>query len=320
MDLLPLDRLPVLPAAVLRAHKAFQPTDPRFRAAARVRESIWRASRGLPIGSYTTAGGVTRKLGSRLNAFGAAAGANFVSQAVHRLAVRDYAYREPGAAIDQERLFANLLSSMPMAFNLAGPLKLDGVKADRFVKLIMPSISGRVISIWFEHSPGRGDPNFLNDGSAFDIFVAMRRKDGAKTFLAFEIKYAEGMSDAPATLRPQYDELSETSCLYQDHRDEALRRAPLQQLWREHMLAHSLVASGLYDAGVFVLVAPALNAEVQRAATLYQRHLADGPDRTRFINLSLGSFINDLRHAGAAEEAQALHERYLDFTPVHALA
>ena len=148
----------------------------------------------------------------------------------------------------------------------------------------------------------------------------MRRADGAKTFLAFEIKYAESMSDTPAKLRRRYDEFAQASELYRDHRAEALRRAPLQQLWREHMLAHSLVTSGLYDAGAFVLVAPALNTEVQRAATAYHQHLADRPDHTRFVNMTLGTFINNQRHAGAAEEAQALYDRYLDFTTVHALA
>jgi hypothetical protein len=359
LNLLPLDRLPLLPDHILRAHKALHRTDTRFRAAARLRQALWREARGLPLGSYTTPAGTTRKLGSRLSAYGAAAGGNFINQPVHRLAQRDYAYREPGAAIDEERLFGNLLSSMPLAFNLAGPMKLDGAKADAFVQTIAPDAAGRVSAIWFEHSPGRGDPTFLDDGSAFDIFIAMRRADGAKTFLAIEVKYAESMGEQPARLRPRYDQLSRDSALYRDPAAEALRRAPLQQLWREHLLAQTLLTTGLYDAGTFVLIAPKLNSDVQRAAATYAAHLAPTPStptaapsstqprtwkaNTRaarspgqaatttptnthltphaaFLNLTLEDAITALRTAGGAAEAQALHDRYVDFTPVHALA
>lgn len=320
MNLFPLDRLPLLPDHVLRAHKALHPTDSRFRAAARLRQALWREEKGLPLGAYTTATGNVRKLGSRLSALGAAAGGNFVTHEVHRLARRDYAYREPGAAIDEHRLFSNLLSSMPLAFNLAGPLKLDPAKADRFVKALAPEVAGRVSAIWFEHSPGRGDPTFLDDGTAFDIFIAMRRRDRAKTFIAIELKFSETAAERTATLRPRYDQVSQSSGLFIDPDAPALRRAPLQQLWREHMLAQSLVQTGLYDTGVFVQIAPKLNTDVQRTARLYQGQLAAASDQIPFLNVTLEAAVDYLRSAGAAIEAQALHERYLDFGPVHALA
>ena len=337
MNLLPLDRLPLLPDHTLKAHKAYHPHDTRFRAAARLKQTLWREAQGLPHGTYTTTAGSHRKLGSRLSAFGAAAGGNFINQATHRLAQRDYAYREPGAAIDAERLFGNLLSSMPLAFNLFGSLKLDGTKADRFVKAIAPDVAGRVSAIWFEHSPGRGDPTFLDDGSAFDVFFAMRRRGGAKTFLAVELKYSENMAETPAKLRPRYDDVSRTSRLFLDPDAPALRRAPLQQLWREHLLAQTLLTTGLYDAGAFILIAPTLNADVQRAATTYRTHLApdapnpDGPAndptttpathaRASFLNVTLENTVQHLRTAGAEAEAQAIHERYCDFGAVHALA
>ncbi len=325
MNLFPLDRLPLLPDHTLKAHKAYHPHDTRFRAAARLRQALWREAQGLPLGTYTTTKGTTRKLGSRLSAYGAAAGGNFINQPTHRLAQRDYAYREPGAAIDEQRLFGNLLSSMPLTFNLVGSLKLDGAKADRFVKALAPDVAGRVSAIWFEHSPGRGDPTFLDDGSAFDAFIAMRRRDGTKTFLAIEVKYSESMAENPAKLRPRYNHASAESGLFINPDADALRRAPLQQLWREHMLAQTLLTTGLYDAGSFILIAPSLNADAQRTAATYRTHLTAKagnatPGTASFLNVTLEDAVNHLRTAGAAAEAQAIHERYCDFGPVHALA
>ena len=152
----------------------------------------------------------------------------------------------------------------------------------------------------------------------------MRRRGGAKTFLAIEIKYAENMAETPARERARYDECSRSSGLFLDPDAPALRRAPLQQFWREHLLAQTLIDTGLYDAGAFILIAPKLNADVQRAAATYQTHLAptaaNDTRKAGFLNVTLEQAIDALRHAGAAEQAQALYDRYLDFGEVHALA
>jgi hypothetical protein len=319
LDLIPTDRLPLLRDAMLRARKVLEPRDTRFRAAARLRQAIYRESQKLPVGSYTTSGGRRRKLGSRLNAEAAANGANFINRDVHRLTRREYAYREPGAAMDEERLFGNLLSSMPLTFNLFAPLKLDQGKAERFVHALCPDLAGKVTHIAFEHSPGRGDPAFTEDGTAFDAFISMRKPDGSRSFLAFEIKFAESMAENPARHRPRYDQLSATCGLFLDPAAATLRSPPIQQLWREHMLAQALLTRGLYDAGRFILIAPRLNADVQRSAADYQRHLAEPEDLAGFMNVTLEDVIDHLRTAGAETEADALHHRYVDFSSVHAL-
>ena len=47
------------------------------------------------------------------------------AKAAAHLARREIAYQETGALIDQRRLYGNLLSSMPLAFNLFAPLRLN---------------------------------------------------------------------------------------------------------------------------------------------------------------------------------------------------
>jgi hypothetical protein len=319
MDLFPPERLPLVPDATLRAHRVHEPHDTRFRACARLLQALVRERCEMPIGTYVNPRGRKRKLGSRLAAFPAAAGANFLTPAIARLAYRELAYREPGAIIDRERVWGNMLSSMPLAFNVLGPLKLNPAAAERFVAALFPDLAGRVTHILFEHSPARGDETFTADGTAFDVFIGLRRDDGTRAFIAVEIKYAEGLVEPEPRHRPRWDDLSHSSGLYKDGDAPELRRNPIQQLWREHLLAHCLVANGLFDAGAFVLIGPKLNNDVQRGATAYARHLAEPTGPVSFVNVTLEDAAETLKAAGEPEVADLFIRRYLDFTPVHAL-
>jgi len=313
------DLLPLVPERLLRQHHVFERYDTRFRAAARLLQALWRERRKLPEGHYTNASGARRRLGSRLAADAASGGANFLTPGIFGQARIDLAYREPGALIDIGRMHANLLSSMPLAFNLLAPLKADKKLARRVFNQLAPGIAKEISHIQFEHSPGRGDPVFTADGTAFDAFATARAPDGAKTFLAVEVKFSESMTEPEARLRPRYDELARSSDLYAEPDDQALRKNPLQGLWRGHMLAQSAVDAGLYDRGTFMLIAPRQNRDVQRAARAYAKRLTNAEGKVAFLNVELEDAIDAIRSAGAPDLAAALHERYTDFGPVHEL-
>ncbi|ANP45999.1 PGN_0703 family putative restriction endonuclease [Candidatus Viadribacter manganicus] len=311
--------LPLIPERLLRQHHVYERHDGRFRAAARLLQALWRERRKLSEGHYTNAAGTRRRLGSRLATDAARAGANFLTPDIFGQARLDYAYREPGALIDVERMHANLLSSMPLAFNLLAPLKADKKLARRVFNQLAPGIAKDITHIQFEHSPGRGDPTFTSDGTAFDAFATARAPDGAKTFIAIEVKYSESLNEPEARLRPRYDELSRSSGLFAEPDDTALRKNPLQGLWRGHMLAQSMVDAGIFDRGVFVLVAPRQNRDVQRAARAYAKRLTNADGKVAFLNVELEDAIDAIRSGGAPDLAAALRERYVDFTPVHDL-
>jgi hypothetical protein len=77
------------------------------------------------------------------------------------------------------------------------------------------------------------------------------------------------MREPMPELKPRYDELSEASGLYVDPVAATLRTNPLQQLWREHLLAQSMIDNGLYEEGYLVVIAAALNYHVQDATDAY---------------------------------------------------
>lgn len=320
MELFPADRLPLIPGAILKAHKAYCPNDSRFRSCARLLQALHRETGGWGIGTYETRTGRKVKKGNLVGSSEGAAGANFLSPDIHRLARRELAYREPGAMFEEKRLYENLLSSTPLALNLLGPLKLDRDLAEAFVREVAPDLAGRVCAVTFEHSPGRGDPNFTDDGTAFDAFIVVRQDDGKKVFLAIETKYTESCTEPEARLRERYDDLSRSSELFNDSEDHNLRRNPIQQFWRLHMLAQSMIDAQLYDAGRVVVIAPGLNDQVQRAIARYVTHLAPAQgSKAGFLNLPLEAAIGALALSGAPEQARLLTQRYADFSPVHAL-
>jgi hypothetical protein len=309
----PIHHLPLIPANVLKKHRVHEPLDTRFRSAARLLQALWREDRELPIGSYVGEDGKRRKLGSRISEAAGNGGGNFLTPEIAYIARRETAYREIGALIDTERLTTNLLSSTPLTFNLLAPWQAALERASGYLRELLPAFTGNASQFLFEHSPGRGNPKFTADYTAFDALIRYSDAHGRSGFVAFEIKYSESMREPMAELKPRYDELSEASGLFTDPAATALRTNPLQQLWREHLLAQSMIDHGLYDEGYLVVIAPDLNYHFQDATEAYQAQLREHDDgKVRFITLALEDVIEVIRLSDEAH-AEALHRRYCDF-------
>ncbi len=140
---------------------------------------------------------------------------------------------------------------------------------------------------------------------------------GESGFVAIEIKYSESMLEPLAQIKPRYDELSAASQVFTDPTAQALREAPLQQLWREHLLSRVMVDNGLYGQGRFVVIHPAQNANCASAVRAYRRHLVStDPEVSGFQAISLEDCLTTLADIGDQETASALRARYLDFARI----
>lgn len=312
--------IPLVPESVLSKHKSLVPTDTRFRAAARLQQSLWRQDRDLPIGAYLDAGRKRIKLGSRITDNAGRDGANFLSPEIAALVRRECAYRELGALIEVDRLRANLLSSMPMCFNLFGPLKLDLRQAARFMAELFPGLMSEVRAIRFEHSPGRGKVSYTADYSAFDVAVYGLSPEGKRVLVAFEIKYSEaGGEPVPSRISERQLVIGVTGGLYDDPDDPALFGPAFQQLTRELNLAQAIVDHGDVDEAVFVLSGPRLNHHVAEMGEGFAQKLnapIPFPGKARFAALTLERLVEALLAIGMVSHATAFHRRYLDFWQV----
>lgn len=310
-----LPAVPLVPEDVLKRHKVFIPTDQRFRSAARLLQALWREDRELPIGSYIDVDEKRTKLGSRITEDAGKQGGNFMSAEIATLVRRECVYRELGALIEVDRLRANLLSSMPLTFNLFAPLKLDLHQATRFINELFPGFMKEVIAIKFEHSPSRGNPRFTADYSAFDVAIYGITPTGQRAFWSVEVKYTEaGAEPLPSRFSDRHFAIASASDLFKEVDDPMLFANPLQQLFREHCLSQSIVENGMADIGIFSLVSPRLNHLTQQMGEIYASHLnPPAPERVPFVSLTLERIIEALALIGLVDHAQALHRRYCDF-------
>ncbi|TPG56349.1 hypothetical protein EAH76_01955 [Sphingomonas glacialis] len=294
--------------------------DTRFRANARLLQALYREEQGIDMGAHTYGDGSTRKLGSRISNKAGEAGRNFMTPEIARLAWREHAYREPGAMIDDERVWTNLLGSDSQTINCIGPLKLDLALATKMLRAMCPDLAeAEVQSVLFEHSPGRGSEDLTRDGTAFDAILNYVSGTGEFGFVALELKYTENGWSRQKELGKRYADLMPASGLFRDPEAVELRKSPLQQFMREHVLAQAAIMRGDYSEGRLVILTPALNSSIRRISARYADHLAEQTEgQAGFGVWTLEAFINALRQHGDAAYADDLYRRYCDWSRVDA--
>lgn len=294
-------------------YAAFELRDTRFQRAARVLQSMWRESRGYPKGSRKARDGSIIAMGSRLeHAFARASFANFLNDDIREIVRRTVANRTD-ELIDEDRLLDNLLSSQPLCFNLFAPLKQDLGLATR-VLTDMTDIAGLTVDrIEFEYSPGRSNSAFSGDRSAFDVCAWCTTPRHARFLVAIETKYHESMVCIPRADHASHQRISRADGCVNEQRFADLAKSPLEQIWRDHVLAMSMHQQNLCDGCLSVVAYPAQNEPCRRAVDGYKDCL------TAHATFA-GWHLQDI-HAAVARHSTApwvreFHERYLDFTKV----
>lgn len=289
------------------------PPDTEFSAYARLLQSRWRSSKDYPKG----------KLGNYLETdFAKESKVNFLTDRVRRLAADEMATAKASKALfDEGRMWANLLSSQPLCFNLFGELSFDTDAATSCFKSLFPDRVGRVTAVKFEYSPGRGDARYTGDRSAFDVFVKYER-NGLSGFIGIEVKYAESLREESLKRaeeifgkhKDRYVQLTETSGVFAPNVVEVLRRPPLSQIWRDHLLSVALLShqDRKYAEGCFVFLFPALNKQCQDGVDQYAKYLASEDETTSgFCPRHLEQFINTVAGHYNTDWSSELRSRYL---------
>ena len=161
---------------------------------------------------------------------------------------------EPHQSFDHQRLWADLLSSAALAFNLFGDLAADLGLADRAVHAWWPDAPGTVCEVRFEHSPGRFDPATSTASGAFDAAFVLDLGDGTQGIVGVDTKYherAKPETPKPSNL-PRYLEVAERSGVFEPGAIDAVKgRSDLAVMWLEHLLLLSMLqhASGSVELG-----------------------------------------------------------------------
>ena len=296
-------------------HVPRKPAMTEFRRMLRFHQAQWREANGYPIGTQPMVpkhDKPVRPVGSRLPLdYARETGANFITAGALEAARARTSMTEPHQSFDHQRLWADLLWSPALSFNLFGNLAGDLGLADRAVHTWWPDAPGAVSNVRFAHSPGRFDPTYLNSLRAFDAAFVLDLDDGTNGIVGVNTKYHEwGKPETPKPSNlPRNREVAETSGAFATGAIGVLKgRTDLAVMWLEHLLLLSMLqhASGTWSWGRYVVVHPAGNSDVADAVDRYRKFLVD--DST-FSSVT----IEELLDAGVLPEeaTSALRDRYL---------
>lgn len=218
--------------------------------------------------------------------------------------------RSGGKLYGKPRIFNHLLSSQPLCFNLFGELTLDLDLASRVVSRLSDGRFSEVTGIEFEYSPGRSDPSYTDDRSAFDVFIRCRARDGGAAFLGLEVKYHETLKGKPGRHRERYCQVAEQMGCFKDPYALELRETPLQQIWCDHLLAGAFKHKDGFADAAFVFLYPAGNQYCQSAVAVYRQRLASDDS---FITWTLEGVVAALEAESGEKWVGRFKSRYLDF-------
>jgi len=297
-------------------HVPRRPAMTAFRRRLRYHQARWREAHGHPIGSQPIEpkddGRPVRLVGNRVPlAYGRETGANFLTPGALGAARARTSMTEPHQSFDHQRLWADLLSSAALCFNLFGELASDLGLADRALHTWWPDAPGNVVDVRFAHSPGRFDPDYLNSLRAFDAAFVLELGDRTRGIFAVDTKYHEwGKPEIPKPRNlPRYLEVAERSGVFEPGATDSVKgRSDLAVMWLEHLLLLSMLQhpSRAWSWGRYVVVHPAGNSDAADACVRYRDLLAD---RSTFSSLG----VEELLESNVLPERTiaALRDRYL---------
>jgi hypothetical protein len=204
---------------------------------------------------------------------------NFLTAEAEAHAVdRASVVKAEGGALDPVRLRRNLLSSMPLCFNLFGSLRAEPGFLTLFQRVFDPAAT-RIVDVLCEFAP-QPPRDYLDDRTAFDAVVFYETSAGRR-FMGIETKYTEPFS-AKEYLTATYEETTANSGWFKDGgaAPSALTGSKSNQLWRNLMLAASMQEAEIHGKGSVAVVALQDDPGATKAITILREHLTD---QTRLV-------------------------------------
>lgn len=252
----------------------------------RFHQGWWRAFvLGVAAGPHPTQAG---KLVCNVKQDGHAPDGNFVGTNTFDVVRRTLAERgsecNRAGIIEEQRLYNNLLSSQPLAFNFFAQLQHDPQLATQLVKRMVPDID-EVLAVRFEFAPA----DWI-DNSAFDVALEVRRGSQRGLF-GIECKYTDSFSSTcydRAEYPGHYDISQAFTAPY-----KTCISGRFNQLFRNQLIAEALVRSDQYQFRLTGLLCHEDDDAAIATARDFQAILRDG--ETSFHILTYKRFIEELQ-------------------------
>lgn len=260
-------------------------TDPRRRA---------------PVGSTLSKDAVAAD--PALNFFGDPEVLAYVNERVPQVKAAD-------GTLDEDRLRHNMLSSMPMAFSLAGVLRRAPDRV-QIVNTLFGLDAAEVTGVDAEWAP---DPDMhLHDRTAFDLVIHYRTRDGHSAVMGVETKYTEPLSQTRYDSDP-YRHLTDSSHWFTPDAAHVLVGSATNQLWRHTMLTANIELHGDAHLATAAVVGLRDDTSLWASVAVLHRHMTV-PDRV--VPITWEDLIGRLDGSSLWSFGALFAERYLDTTPI----
>ena len=191
---------------------------------------------------------------------GEVSGKNFLMKETFEYAKERVANKRENETIEEFRLFNNLLSSQPMAFNLFHPLMLLLKQDPAMVTLAVRSVFRNfpvfeLTEIGLEFIPTPIE-NYTNDKSAMDAYIRFVDNKGGKHIIAIETKYTDVLGVNEAIHCEEQKQMLIDTGLFSADFEELLMggKVKLTQIYRNLLLTERCrMVEGLKDSYSVVL-------------------------------------------------------------------
>ncbi len=283
-------------------------SDTPWRAKRRILQSWWRqAELHAEPGTLT---GKMQPVGSLLTAADVEAQPwlNFLNQeAFDHALLRAVEVQAAAGTLDKDRLLRNLLSSMPLCFNVFGALRSN----DAFLWLLQRTWApeaAEVLDVQCEWAP-QPKQEHLADNTAFDAAVWFRDTANRSVLLGVEVKYTEPFS-AKVYDTDRYRHVTDECGWFRPGARDVLRSSGTNQMWRNTMLAAAVELAGQVDRALIGTLSLGGDPGVAKAILPLTEQLTD---QTRLRSVT----VEDLTAVAAGHPeleswVSAFRRRYLD--------
>jgi len=207
-------------------------------------------------------------------------------------------------------LYANMLRSEHIAFNLFVPFKADRRFGKNVLNLFLNNQIKSIDKILIEYAPNPSE-EYLNDKTSFDAYIEYTHIDEEKGIVGIEVKYTEHEYKLKKGSKEETDlnnrestyfKITEKSGLYLPGITQKLISDKFRQIWRNQLLGESII---LKDKSVFkhftsLMIFPRGNTHFIEASQEYLAMLSD--NENRFVPLTYEAFISNCERFCPNEE------------------
>ncbi len=309
-------------------------SDNSFTAKARLLQSIWREESGFQIGIGPNRGSVAKN--TELPTYygnmildGERNGNNFFYPQTFEYAKKRVTEKKKDETIDEYRLYNNLMSSMPMAFNLFHPLMMLQVQQpaalDKMIQNAFPNFPiHKIKEIGLEFIPTPIE-HYTNDKSAMDASISFWDKDGGEYIIAIETKYTDSLgtnTSSDKVFNKQIDILRNLNLFTPEAIDKLTEREiPISQIYRNFMLTEKYRQVQVLKDSYSIILAPKNHPSTVGEIRSLKQYLKN-EDSYKLTDYKLEDFVSTLISYCPVEYLEWLnwfYDRYLNFEKLNKL-